>query len=898
MKKINFFFFLFACALCASAQTPQSNANSLKAHPRAHTRVPFRFTDPGIKTPIEWGMDLAWNDEANLRTGIFFAGKDVVDIVRVSYQPTASVENGQFSNSQKSALNRRINNVKKWCKSGISYNINLDHPSLDPWYNDDSQTSYERAQRWVKLIDMSADYYKANGLTNLVSISPLNEPDYEWHEEPTFSHRKQDFKAICQIFKEDEAYKDKYANVRMCGGNTLNCDQAYSWWSYMKPYIDEGNTHQLAGDFNHYASFFETVRKADNHATNDELHNVMEGIVGAEYGMQTAIWWGTAEYTRGQFMKATYQGNPGDRLGYAENRTNWTAASVYRHADGTVQGFAGSSERQAIQTTFQFVGLDRPVWYNGQRGREFPLTIIGPTVAGYQNGQTNGETLIDIQSGDDIMPQLGEGPYKIINANSGKLLGFTSTPSGWTGATQQSNSNDKFKQWHLKPTAKSGDYAYYTLTLVAGSNIQLDIQNWNYNAGASVGGYPNGKPGTNEQWYLQYAGNGAFYIRSRYSTKCLEVKDGLTGAGVTVYMAEFNGEPKQQWRFVDVTGTPNMKAPEAPATVSATAQSASVRLDWDAVEEADMKSYTILRSEDGTDFYTLANEIKETSFIDNEAVGGQTYTYKVYAEDKWYNRSEAKAASPVTVPTEKAMVMNLTFDETLIDSTENANHCAIATDTIFTEIKEQKGIELNGTDNFIQLPYTVANSNEISFSMWIYYRGGNQKQHIFDFSNDADHYMYLTPSCGSGMRLAIKNGGEEQTCTTKTLGLLKWTHLVVTLGADGAKIYANGELLTKKESYDITISPNDIKPVMNYIGLSQNASDPLLKAYIHDFQIYNYALTGDEVTEMYDLITGVDQAESISASAQKQQCFDLNGRVVSGQSKGVIIKNNKKFIRK
>jgi hypothetical protein len=35
------------------------------------------------------------------------------------------------------------------------------------------------------------------------------------------------------------------------------------------------------------------VRASGHHATNDELHNVMEAMVGAEYGMQTGIWWYT-----------------------------------------------------------------------------------------------------------------------------------------------------------------------------------------------------------------------------------------------------------------------------------------------------------------------------------------------------------------------------------------------------------------------------------------------------------------------------------------------------------------------------------------------------------------------------------------------------------------------------
>ena len=90
----------------------------------------------------------------------------------------------------------------------------------------------------------------------------------------------------------------RFKNIRICGGNTLNCDEALPWYNYLKEQLDEGNTHQLAGEFNGYAAFYETVRKDGKMAMNDEMHNVMEAMVGLEYGLQTGIWWGSAEYAR------------------------------------------------------------------------------------------------------------------------------------------------------------------------------------------------------------------------------------------------------------------------------------------------------------------------------------------------------------------------------------------------------------------------------------------------------------------------------------------------------------------------------------------------------------------------------------------------------------------------
>lgn len=898
MKRFTIAALIIVNAIGAKAQVV-SNASFLKAQPKADVIIPFRYHDAGVKTPIEWGLDLAWADEANVRTGILYCGKELIDIMRLSFQPTASVASGSFSSDQLKALQNRTNIVKKWCKADVTYNLNCDHASLDDWYNEGAKTIEERAKNWAKLIDMTADYFKSKGIKNLVSISPLNEPDYDYHYLPTPSHRKADFKAICKLFKEDEAYKEKYADVRMCGGNTLNDDKAYEWWNYMKPYLDEGNTHQLAGNFDNYASFFEKVRNAGQHATADELHNVMEAMVGVEYGMQTGIWWGTAEYTRSQFMKATYQGNPGDRLAYAEHRTNWTAASVYRHTDGTLQGFGGSSERQAMHTTYNFTSLDHPVWYAGERGREYVMELTGPTTAGYQNGQTGAETLIDIQGGDDIMPHITAGAYKIMNANSGHVMGFSSKPTGWLAAVQKKSDNtSKTLQWIVTPNKKEGDYNYFTFQLnyTTGTPIQLDILNWNYEAGAEVGGYPNASPGTNEQWYLQYAGNGAFYIRSRFSAKCLEVKNGSAAAGAKLQLGDFKGEKYQQWRFIPTKATAELEAPATPSNLKAEANNASIRLTWEPVADKDLKSYTILRSEDGTTFYTIANELTTTDFTDNEANENTTYIYKVYAEDVCYNRSEASETVTATATGNKGEVMHLALAENLFDSTVNGNHAAACVDTTFTTYREKDCLSLNGSSDFIQLPYTIANHDEMSISLWVYYRGGNAWQRIFDFGNGESQYMFLTANYGSGLSFAIKNGGDEQLLRPKkSLNTTKWHNIVITLGSEGGKMYLDGEMIC--ENKNLNIKPSDISPVYNYIGRSQFSSDPYFKGYISDFRIYNYVLSSDEVQDINagtDNIASPSMVDNSSATAT----YDLSGRkITSPANNHIVIKRGKKVVK-
>ena len=247
-------------------------------------------------------------------------------------------------------LNQRIRIVKKYVpQAGINLNsdqMDGNSEQVTSWYR--SSNSSTQATRWAELIALTKAYVETNGLT-VVSVSPFNEPDYTaWHQ-----GSKADMLAICRKLREDETYKNDFANVKLCGGNTLNNDRAWEWYDYSKRYLDEGNTHQLAGSFDNFASFYEGVRADGKVGVGDELHNILECMVGSEYGMTKGIWWGTAEHTRSQFMKATR----GTRMGYAENRDKWTAASVYRHTDGSVQGFGGTSERQAYETVYRFAAM-------------------------------------------------------------------------------------------------------------------------------------------------------------------------------------------------------------------------------------------------------------------------------------------------------------------------------------------------------------------------------------------------------------------------------------------------------------------------------------------------------------------------------------------------------------
>ena len=99
--------------VAVAQQWPMSGASQSVTTEVPHTNVPFRIEDTGTKLPdIVWGLDQAWISEGNMRRGLNFAGQEMIKIVRLSFQPSHSVEGGQLSDEQKKALDERIRIAK------------------------------------------------------------------------------------------------------------------------------------------------------------------------------------------------------------------------------------------------------------------------------------------------------------------------------------------------------------------------------------------------------------------------------------------------------------------------------------------------------------------------------------------------------------------------------------------------------------------------------------------------------------------------------------------------------------------------------------------------------------------------------------------------------------------
>ena len=377
-----------------------------------------------------------------------------------------------------------------------------------------------------------------------------------------------------------------------------------------------------------------------------------------------------------------------------------------------------------------------------------------------------------------------------VSANQARM----DFPSASTHCTSESNGAALTQvktaynttKWNLRrvPRDRGGDFSYVTLRNAADTTYVPDLLNWTLDDQGTVCCYRGGL-GDNELWYLEYASDGYFYIKSKHSGYCLDLQKGteaqMKALNRPVVQSPCTGAESQQWRLIAGDVSFNTIQPQAPASLEATPQAGSIRLNWKAAKtESDIKQFVILRSTDMLTWHTInrlptakrVNAEEEFDYTDNTALPGITYHYKVQTQDLSLNRSADSDIIQATTADVSSCIMQLDMDGTLTDHTSNGNHAAIFGTASYAEGQLGQALSLTGSE-FIQLPPTIACSDELTVCGWFNWAQTQTWARLFDFGTDTDHYFFVTPQSGSGARLAIKNGGSEQVIaitTAKKLG--------------------------------------------------------------------------------------------------------------------------------
>jgi hypothetical protein len=217
---------------------------------------------------------------------------------------------------------------------------------------------------------------------------------------------------------------------------------------------------------------------------------------------------------------------------------------------------------------------------------------------------------------------------------------------------------------------------------------------------------------------------------------------------------------------------------------------------------------------------------------------------------------------PACASLKEALIHRYSFDgtgDTVTDSV-GTSHGTVEG----TTLDDSGELTLAGTttDQYVDLPNGLISGLEsATLEIWFTWSGGDAWQRLFDFGSsdmaegtqgDGQTYLFLTPRAVDAdgfLRVAFtSDGNENETLVTATAAASTSPETHVTVVVDGANDLLSlyqGSTLAGSVAFAETLA--DLDDVNAWLGRSQYSGDPEFAGKLHEFRVYDAALTAAEI---------------------------------------------------
>ena len=374
-------------------------------------------------------------------------------------------------------------------------------------------------------------------------------------------------------------------------------------------------------------------------------------------------------------------------------------------------------------------------------------------------------------------------------------------------------------------------------------NVNRNGSNTNYsviyskspNLNPSVGQTPNGPVITTFGWQTRYFDINGLESNTTYYWQVTT----SNGLGVTRSVIA---------SFVTL-GVPALPAISSVSTSNITINSAKINYELIPNIEA---TTSIIKY--GLSDTTLTNQVTGLSATGNTSTSGSVeianllqntqYFYQIEATNSFgtvVNNGSFQTALPPQI------IANYTFDNTLND-VNGANPFASQTGMQYGNDRSgnvNKALYINGTGTTVSLTNLPVGNSSRTFSIWIKPTQFNGANRIFSYGTPSGTAAYGASFVASRI---YNFSWDNNLYNDQSTSLNVWKHIVCTYeqSTNTAKLYTDGNLITEN-----TLNWNTANNGILYLGSLFGEAAGTYVGYLDDLQIYNYALSQTEITNLY-----------------------------------------------